>query len=118
MANPNKAKGTRWEVSVATFLRERGFTEVFRLAPGGEHDAGDIGGLPNWAIECRDRSKFDLAKNVRDAELRAVHKNCRWGVAILKKRGSSVREGYVVMSLDQFAEVLTVLEGNNESNIL
>ena len=110
MANPNKAKGTRWEVSVATFLRERGFTEVFRLAPGGEHDAGDIGGLPNWAI--------DLAKNVRDAEMRAVHKGCRWGVAILKKRGSSVREGYVVMSLDQFAEVLTVLEGNNESNIL
>ena len=51
MTNPNKAKGTRWEDAVAAFLRMSGFSEVFRMAQGGEHDAGDIGGLPDWALE-------------------------------------------------------------------
>lgn len=110
MANPNKAKGTRWEVAVAAFLRAAGFTEVFRLAPGGEHDAGDIGGLPDWALECRDRARMDLAGDVRDAELRAVHKNCRFGAAVVKKRGAPVADGYVVMSLVLFTEVLEALE--------
>ena len=32
MTNPSKAKGTRWEVAVATFLREAGFIEVYRMA--------------------------------------------------------------------------------------
>jgi len=111
MANPNKAKGTRWEVSVASFLRERGFTEVFRLAPAGEYDAGDIGGLPKFALECRDRQSFNLAENVKDANNRAIHKNCRFGVAVLKKRGASVEQGYVVMDLDTFARILHELRG-------
>jgi hypothetical protein len=107
VSNPNKAKGTRWEVAVAAFLRASGFPECFRMAPAGEFDAGDLAGAhPDFAYECRDRAKFDLAKNVRDAELRAVHKGCKWGVAIIKKRGANVREGYVVMSLEQFAEIM------------
>ena len=110
MSNPNKARGTRWEVAVAAFLRAAGFTEVFRLAPGGEHDAGDIGGLPDWALECRDRARIDLAGDVRDAELRAVKKGCRYGAAVIKKRGSPTADGYVVMSLVLFTEVLEALE--------
>lgn len=109
MANPNKARGTRWEVAVASFLRERGFTEVFRLAPAGEHDAGDIGGLPDWALECRDRKAFNLAENIQDANKRTVHKNCKFGVAVLKKRGSQTANGYVVMDLNTFADVLSAL---------
>jgi hypothetical protein len=111
MSNPNKAKGTRWEVSVASFLRERGFTEVFRLAPAGEYDAGDIGGLPKFALECRDRQSFNLAENVKDANNRAKHKVCPFGVAVLKKRGASVEQGYVVMDLDTFARILHELRG-------
>ena len=118
MANPNKAKGTRWEVAVSSFLRERGFSEAFRLAPAGEYDAGDIGGIPKFAFECRDRQAFNLAQNIKDANNRAKHKNCPYGVAVLKKRGSSTEHGYVVMDLDTFARLLTELEGNHESNIL
>ena len=41
MSNPSKAKGTRWENSVAKYLRENGFSEAFRLAPAGDADAED-----------------------------------------------------------------------------
>ena len=116
MSNPNKARGTRWEVAVATFLRAAGFTEVFRLAPGGEHDAGDIGGLPDWALECRDRARIDIAGDVRDAELRAVKKNCRFGAAVIKKRGHPTADAYVCMSLVLFTEVLDELANAKAAN--
>ena len=116
MSNPNKARGTRWEVAVAAFLRAAGWTEVFRLAPGGEHDAGDIGGLPDWALECRDRARMDLAGDVRDAELRAVKKGCRFGAAVIKKRGAPVADGYVVTSLVLFTEVLDELANAKAAN--
>lgn len=109
MSNPSREKGTRWESSVAAFFRDRGHTEVFRLAPAGAQDAGDIGGLRDFALECRDRSKFNLAENVRDADLRAHHKQCRFGVAILKRRGRSTGEGYAVMTLATFVDIVTAL---------
>ena len=110
MTNKSKAKGTRWENSVAKFLRDNGFTEAFRLAPAGDADAGDIGGVPGWAFECRDRAKHDLSKNVKDANSRAVNKGCQFGCAVMKKREHGVGDGYVVMDLATFVEVLKALE--------
>lgn len=110
MANPNKARGTAWEGAVCAFLRSAGFTEVFRMAPGGEHDAGDVGGLPDWALECRDTARIDLAGDLKDAEMRAVNKGCKYGAAIIKKRRAPVADAYVVMSLVLFTEVLDALE--------
>ena len=110
MTNPSKQKGTRWENSVAKFLRDHGFTEAFRLAPAGDADAGDIGGVPGWAFECRDRTKHDLAKNVKDANQRAFNKGCRCGCAVMKKREHGVEDGYVVLDLRTFVEVLKALE--------
>jgi hypothetical protein len=36
---------------------------------------------------------------------------CPFGVAVLKKRGASVEQGYVVMDLDTFARILHELRG-------
>ena len=104
--NPNKAKGTRWEVAVAKYLNDAGFTETFRLAPGGEHDAGDIGGIVDFAFECRDRAKLSLSENVADARDRALKKNCKYGVAVMKKRNSATADGYVVCDLETFTRLL------------
>ena len=93
MSNPSKEKGTRWENSVARFLREQGFTEVFRLAPGGSQDPGDIGGLPDWGIECRDRQKQDLSKNVRDANSRPPSRAPGGGVPYRRKGSTRSRTG-------------------------
>jgi len=110
MSSANKQKGTRWEVKVCDYLRQQGFTETFRLAPGGELDPGDVGGLPDWAIEVRDRAKHDLSRNVRDANQRAINKGSRWGCSIMKKRQHPVEDAYVVLDLRTFAEVLKALD--------
>ena len=109
MTNPSKAKGSRWETAVAKYLRDNGWPEAFRLAPAGDADAGDIGGVSGWAFECRDRTKHDLSKNVRDANSRAVNKGCRFGCAVMKKRAHGVEDGYVVMDLKMFVQVLNEL---------
>ena len=110
MSNPSKAKGSRWETAVAKYLRDNGWPEAFRLAPAGDADCGDIGGVRGWAFECRDRAKHDLSKNVRDANQRAINKGAAFGCAVMKKREHGVGDGYVVMDLATFVEVLKALE--------
>lgn len=114
MANPNKQKGTRWESAVAKFLQSKGFP-VWRMAQTGVEDEGDLGGLPSWAFECRDRQKIDLAKNVKDANQRAQAKGALYGVTVIKKRNATVGDAYVAMDLETFARILERIEGENES---
>ena len=109
MANPSKARGTRFEVACADYLRSAGFPECFRMADGGEHDAGDLGGLPQVAAECRDRARLDLAGNVADANRRAIEKGVPFGVTIMKKRGAPVADAYVACDLQTFARLLHAL---------
>ena len=109
MANPNKAKGTRWESAVAKFLQSKGFP-VWRMAQTGAFDEGDLGGLPQWAFECRDRAKIDLSKNVNDANDRARAKGALYGVTVIKKRNGPVESAYVAMDLETFAKLLERIE--------
>ena len=106
MTNPSKARGTRWEVAVAAFLRDAGFDEVYRMAPAGEYDAGDLGGIPEVAFECRDRNRLTLSENVDDANERAHHKGADYGVTVMKRRGKSAGDAYVCMDLATFVRLL------------
>ncbi len=115
MVNKNKIKGTRWESAVAKFLQSKGFP-VWRMAQTGAFDEGDLGGLPQWAFECRDRQKIDLAKNVKDANDRAQAKGALYGVTVIKKRNANVGDAYVAMDLETFARILERIEGENESS--
>ena len=106
MTNPSKARGTRWEVAVAAFLRDAGFDEVFRMAPAGEFDAGDLGGIPEVAFECRDRNRLTLSENVDDANDRAHHKAANYGVTVMQRRGRGPGDAYVTMDLATFVRLL------------
>ena len=116
MANPSREKGTRWENLVAGYLRDHGFPEVFRMATAGDHDAGDLGGIPAVAWECRDRSKIELAKNVDDANSRAHHKGARYGVAVMKRRGRKPEDAYVVCDLETFTRILQALNADDPTS--
>jgi len=107
MTNPSKARGTRWEVAVAAYLRASGFDEVHRLALTGEHDAGDlhVDGVP-VAWECRDRNRLTLSENVDDAVSRAKAKGSKWGVTVMKRRGRPTGDAYVAMTLETFVRLL------------
>ena len=106
MSNPSKQKGTAWENAVAKHLRANGYPEVFRLAPAGEHDAGDLGGISEVAFECRNRQRQELAKNIDDANSRARNKGARWGVAIMKRPRRPVSDAYVLLDMATFLDLL------------
>ena len=106
MTHPSKARGTRWEVAVAAFLRDAGFDEVYRMAPAGEYDAGDLGGIPEVAFECRDRNRLTLSENVDDANERAHNKGAKYGVTVMKRRGRGAGDAYVALDLATFVRLL------------
>ena len=76
------------------------------MAPAGEFDAGDLGGIPEVAFECRDRNRLTLAENVDDANERARNKRAKYGVTVMKRRGRGAGDAYVAMDLATFARIL------------
>ena len=52
MPNPNQRAGRDWEEAVARYLRDNGFpaADTIRVR---HPDRGDIGGVPDWTLECK-----------------------------------------------------------------
>ena len=109
MANPSREKGTRYEVACAEWFQQQGWSEGFRMATRATLDVGDLGGLPRFAVECRDRQRQELARNVDDAEERAVNKKADFGVALMKRPRRPVGDSYVLLSLSTFGRILDEL---------
>tara|TARA_E500000081_G_C5839231_1_gene221314 strand:+ start:76 stop:435 length:360 start_codon:yes stop_codon:yes gene_type:complete len=116
MSNPSKEKGTRWESACADYLRASGFYECYRMAQTGEFDAGDLGGVPEVAFECRDRARLNLAENVDDAKNRALAKKAKYGVTIMKRRNRPTKDAYVAMDFETFVRFLLELTQKTEPN--
>lgn len=109
-ANPRR-KGTRWESAVRDYLRDQGFNAE-RVPAGIQQDRGDLVGVyagkKPLCIEAKNTNRYDLAGWVEEAETEAA--NCvdgTIGVVIAKRhRKPDPAEGYVIMSLASFMELL------------
>tara|TARA_R100000808_G_scaffold4752_3_gene15072 strand:+ start:13773 stop:14102 length:330 start_codon:yes stop_codon:yes gene_type:complete len=108
VSHPNKVKGTRFESAVANYLDGVKPYPVERRALHGASDRGDLVGVPDWSIECKDRQSWakELSSFVYEAETQAENAGVPFGAVVVKRRGRPVADAYVVMSLRQFAEVL------------
>ena len=107
MGNPSKQKGSRFEREVADFLAANGHPHVERMASRGSADRGDLTGIPGWMLECKAERQIDLAGYMREVAVQQFHARARWGAAIVKARGKNVAQAYVVMPLEQFAQLIT-----------
>lgn len=101
----SKQKGTAWETAVVRYLQEHGH-EVERRALGGVNDKGDIAGLKNWTLECKDEKSISLSTYMNEAETEAINAGTEFFAAIVKRRMKGVSEGYVVLPLRVFVNVL------------
>ncbi len=106
MTHPNKAKGSRWEAAVRDYLADKLGLRLERIPAGAANDRGDISGLPNLCVECKDVAKLDFAGWVDEA--RAEAENVGPGVlpvVVVKRRRKGVNEAYAVMPLDAWASL-------------
>lgn len=110
MSNPNKAKGSKFELDAVRYLAEVFGRSVYRPHQEGHVDVGDLH-LDPVVIQAKNYGNVATALNVAvaGAEKQAAAAGLPFGVALIKKRGSNVAEARVAMSLRTFRDVVARL---------
>jgi Holliday junction resolvase len=107
MANPSKRKGTTWETAVVDYLREHGQPHAERRALCGNTDKGDLVGIPGVMIEAKNEKTVTLAAYADEVKAQTANAHASIGVAVVKRRNRGAGDAYVVMTLEQFAAMIT-----------
>ena len=103
-----KRKGSQFERDVVRYLQAHGFPDAERAYGAGRpEDVGDIAGVPGVTVECKATKSIDLAGFVDEAERERLNARQPYGVAVVKRRGRSAADSYVVCNLATFARLVT-----------
>jgi hypothetical protein len=109
LTNPNKAKGSKWELDVAKYFNERGFPEVERrYGAGATLDKGDINGVKDTVVEAKNWAKISLSTIMDEALVEQKNAKKKFGISVIKRRNCNVKEAYVVMTLEQWIDLYSV----------
>ena len=109
--------GKRWERDAAKHatarLVEAGIIkhdeQVARRASIGKHDdEGDLFGIPEFAVQCKNTTRIDLTA-VDDAIQQAANLGVRFGVLLQKRRQASAGTAYAVMTFDTLLDLVIEL---------
>ena len=108
MANPSKARGTAWETAVVRYLHEHGFPKARRKVLTGKLDEGDIDlGSCEITIEAKNCKSITPSEFVDEAVREARNAGGAYGVAVVKRRNRGTGEGYVMLRLEDFCDLVT-----------
>jgi hypothetical protein len=108
LTNPNKAKGSKWELDVAKYFNERGFPDVERrYGAGATLDKGDINGVKDTVVEAKNWAKISLSTIMDEALVEQKNAKKRFGISVIKRRNRNVKEAYVVMTLEQWIDLFS-----------
>ncbi|MFV8127490.1 hypothetical protein [Streptomyces syringium] len=111
-----KKKGTAAETDVVRYLRAAGFPSTERRAQTGNHDRGDITGIPGTVIEVKNCARTELASWVDEAETEGRNDQAHVAVVWHKRRGrSNPADWFVTMTGDQFTWLLRAAMGLPEA---
>lgn len=114
-----RAAGSRFERLIADYLNERLYgLSVDRQVKTGARDSGDIAGVhiagKRIAIECKNVTRMDLPKWVREAHTEAGNIGGAAGVVIHKRHGNGKPEDqWVTMTV---TDLVTIINLTNERN--
>jgi hypothetical protein len=103
--NRPKIAGTRFERAVCDYLQPR-FPHVERQCLRGNRDRGDLLGIVGWALELKAEKKLDPTTALKEAEVAARNSGAAWHAAILKRPRRGIGDALVVMTLDQWANLV------------
>jgi len=113
MTNPNKARGSKWELDVARYFNERGYPDVERrYGAGATLDKGDINGVKDTVVEAKNWSKIVLSTIMDEALVEQKNAKKRFGISVIKRRNKNVKDAYVVMTLEQWIDLYSFFVNN------
>ncbi|WGH21109.1 holliday junction resolvase [Arthrobacter phage Cassia] len=103
----NKAKGTKWETDLVRFFRDQGIP-ARRVAQEGFNDSGDLHGLSPFVGQAKNYKSWEEAirLGLDGAEKQKVNAGEPFGVAFVKRVRKGVGQGYAVMTVQTFADLL------------
>lgn len=102
-----RRKGAAFECQVVNYLRGAGFPRAAKTLAGASEDRGDIQGVGNSALECKNANRLDLAGWMAEARREAENAGLPRFAVIAKRRGvADVAESYAVVPLWLLAELL------------
>ena len=121
MSNPSKQKGTAFETAVVRYLQGKGF-DARRIALTGSADSGDIA-VEGFALEAKNRKGYAIGEAVDQAKLEALQRaraaartidetpkgQPRYAAVIKRNGKGDPARAFVVMELEQFADMLDEL---------
>lgn len=107
MSNSNKARGTAFERAVRRFLLDH-HIDAYKPAEQGLEDSGDIHGVTPFVVQAKDWHHVTSAIN---AGLAGAAKQKQvagelYGAAIVARRDRPVREAYVVLTMEDFVDII------------
>lgn len=116
MANPNKAKGTRFESELRDLgngiLEEEGLSpSIYRPAQTGFRDTGDLHGLSPFVGQAKNYrdTVTALRVGVDGAQVQAENAGEPFGVAFVKRPRKGAAEAYAVVPARVFFRLLARL---------
>lgn len=112
-----KRKGTAWETALVNYFKENGLPSARRVAQQGREDLGDIHGISPFIGQAKNyRSIVDgLNEGVKGANDQRIRAGEDFGVALVKRPGKGVAQGYAVMTVEQFTDLLVRLKQAEEN---
>ena len=109
-----KAAGRKFENEVAIYLSGL-YPYVERRRQGGAKDKGDLINTWPWVIECKNGKTIELAEGVGEAKAELINDGRSWWWAlVIKRRNRSTGQAYVVMDLEQFRDLMEILQPQAE----
>ncbi len=114
MSSKNKAKGTAFETLVVGYINFKTGLEVERRALSGGLDKGDIIGVPDTVIECKNVQDWSsrLTSFFKEAEQEAENAGASNWVVVCKKRAAPVEDSFVCVPLKEWVKHLPRKEEN------
>jgi hypothetical protein len=103
----NRTKGNTWRDQAVMYLRQHGFIGADSIA-GTER--ADIGGLTEWAIECKNMQTDRWPDTMRQVQRDQAARGARWHVVFKKSYKQAAGSGLAVMTIEQWAEIARLLD--------
>lgn len=103
----SRVKGSQFERDVVKVFRDYSFLQADRRLAGQLDDKGDIQGVPDLTIECKNHANVAVALRsaVDEARQARVRTGTKHYVGVVKRRGKPATEAYAVMALEDFLEI-------------